>query len=268
MFCKHCGNQIAENSTFCSNCGRTVNENTTGSVNVVNTNTPNGNQSDSLPSTSWICNKCGEVNKGERQICLGCGEGKPVNAHIINSPSNSSMNDNVFKSSTSKWQCSNCGTLNYWHDSFCSQCSHKRTMDWGTGIKVWFIICIVGGILGLLSLFIMKHKLEQYSMYELYEYLGGKDLIGPLVIISQILYVMGYIILLAFKNKLGFFTLLAGNVLMMYYYIDMSSVYNNLGVGSSVVTGIIGGIANILITFLILRKYWDDLKKPSQMFKS
>lgn len=268
MFCKYCGTQIAENSRFCSNCGKTIDENVATGTNTVNMNTAYGNQSNSSPSIDWICNKCGEVNKGERQICMGCGEGKPVNAHIINSPSNSSMNENVFKSPTSKWKCSYCGGLNYWHDSFCSQCSHKRVMDWGTGIKVWFIVCIIGGILGLIALFAMKNELDQYDTYELYKLLGGKDLIGPLLIIAQVLYILGYLILLINKNKLGFFSIIAGNILCIYYYIDMSSVFNNLGAGSSVATGIIGGLINPLITFLILRKYWSDLKSPSQMFKS
>lgn len=268
MFCKYCGTQIAENSRFCSNCGKTIDENVATGTNTVNMNTAYGNQSNSSPSIDWICNKCGEVNKGECQVCMRCGEGKPVNAHIINSPSNSSMNYNAFKSSDSKWQCSNCGTLNYWHDSFCSQCSHKRVMEWGTGIKAWFIICIVGGIIGLISLFVMKAELEKSSGYELYKYLGGKEIISPLIIISQAIYILGYIILLALKNKLGFFTLIAGDVLVVFYFIYMSTAYNNIGVGSYVVTGIFSCVVNILVTFLILRKYWRDMKNPSQIFKS
>jgi uncharacterized OB-fold protein len=234
MFCKNCGNQIDDNTKFCPKCG-----------NDCNTITSSQNQSTPKPLPSWRCTKCGEINKRERQICIGCGERKTANSV------------NITNNSGTPWYCQKCGTKNYGNNSYCSNCSCERITEWGTGAKVWFIICIIGGILGLISLLIMKSELEDNSMYQLYTAFGGEDMVSPMIFLIQCLYIAGYFILLKFKNKLGWFVIIAYLVVYMYFLFKNDAIS---------FTTLISSCLNPLITGLVLRKYWSDLKNPSQLF--
>lgn len=141
--------------------------------------------------------------------------------------------------------------------SFCPQFYCKRMTEWGNGAKLWFIICIIGGIIGLLSLIKMKDKLKNNRTYQIYTACSGKDALSPMIFLIQCLYITGYFVLLTSKNKLGWF------IIIIYFVMYVNYLFKNDIISF---TTFLSACINPLITGLILRKYWSDLRSPSQLF--
>ncbi len=241
MFCKNCGNQLADNAKFCPGCGTAVSSGTFQSnVSNIKTNSfPN-------PQPSWRCNKCGEINKGERQVCLGCGEQK------------SNLSASISENQGTPWYCYQCGEKNYGASQYCSKCNGRRLYEWGTGAKIWFAICIIGGIFGLISMLIFNHQLKEDSIYQIYTVFGGDEIISSWLIAAQVLYVAGYFVLLKAQSRLGYYMILLYAAIFMFYIIDNDLV---------TLSTLISGLLNPIITGLVLRKYWNGLKRPLDLIK-
>ncbi|MDE6915839.1 MAG: hypothetical protein K2P39_03450 [Lachnospiraceae bacterium] len=108
-------------------------------------------------------------------------------------------------------------------------------MEWGTGAKVWLWLVLVLNALSCLSVL---------AVFAIAPAAAAISLVLELIII------VGVVLLLFKKQKLGFFMLCGCSVL---------SLITNIIAGTNIATAVISAVLLPLITFFIIKSHWNEL---------
>lgn len=116
-------------------------------------------------------------------------------------------------------------------------------MTWNTGAKVWLWIVFVLNIIAF--------------VFAAIGVIGLTALLGPLVLVAtllslvvEVILIVGVAMLLFKGKKIGFYLLVACAVIGLIL---------NLISGAAIVKSIISAVVMPLITYLLIKKQWDEL---------
>ncbi len=108
-------------------------------------------------------------------------------------------------------------------------------MEWGTGAKVWLWIVLVVNALSCISVALL---------------VVISPLLAIITLALEVVLIVGVILLLFKKQKVGFYVLCVSSVL--------SAVFSVI-LGTGIVRAVISAVAFPLITYLIIKSRWNEL---------
>lgn len=199
-----------------------------------------------------FCKKCGSQLNNDTKFCPSCGTASTLNANI-------ETIDSTASSFVPSWKCPKCGEFNKGERQKCNVCGCLKSYNpasyfqYGTTANFWLIRGVVYAIIMLIiSIF--------------------RGQIG-LCLVTYSLGLIGYFILLKYKNKLGFWLLLADAVINLTVSVMASDMLYNSGKFDLLEPSTMNFLSVIyciippLITYLVLKPNWNDLDNIDLLFK-
>ncbi len=218
MFCNKCGTELFEGAKFCKKCGGKLNEN------------------------SAITEEKETRKESYEEIVLTCADTAPNQVEEqVDSQSDDVIEKEVEEPCTEAIQKS------------IREIQMEQT-DFGIGLKVWLIICIIGSGLGMLSNIVMYFSLQKLS-YSAYVDIGGGSSLIALTLVGGVI-TAATVWLYIKKDCCAYFVILGCSlvtVLINLIYLMEHSDYSFVQIIFSVALGLI----NPCITGALLTRYWD-----------
>lgn len=108
-------------------------------------------------------------------------------------------------------------------------------MQWSTGAKVWLWFVLIVNALSCLSVLVL---------------LAVSPVLAIITLVLEIILIVGVIILLFKRQKMGFYMLCACSIL--------SAIFN-IVLGTNIIRAIGSAVLLPLITYLIIKNSWNEL---------